>query len=553
MTQRSVLVFGGGIGALSAALELTQPDRSANFRVKVVAPTSGLGGKAVSKWVPGDPPDVHGYPGEHGFRFFPSFYRHVVETMACIPSAYPVAGRATVADHLRPTPLRLLGRRGQPPTYIPASPQFWRPDTIAEFLRAMLGADLGFHPGELAFFVARLIELGTTPKAERLARFEPLSWWDFIGAQTRSSAYQDYLAKGLTHTLVAADPREINAKTGGDVLIRLLIDSGVGVDEQPDRVLDGPTSKVWIVPWIQELKSRGVTFVDAELLSLGSYAGSGRVTSARVRRPDASEEDMVADYYVCGLPVEAMAAVMARSPDVAAQGERLASLPMLRQDVRSMTGLQFYLDQPLAHLLPRTGHHLYVDSEWALTGIEQSAFWRAPFDDLRKYGDGRVASVWSVVISNWQQGTSTGGTQADLATRAEIRESTLQQLERGLNGDGVVRFDRRSVLAWSLDDAMTPGPEAPDGVAVNRMPLLINKPNRWAMRPDPAPAGLDNLLLASDYVRTNTDLATMEGANEAARRCVNAMLKREGIPGKPCAVYELYFPEALSPFGLGPA
>ena len=35
---------------------------------------------------------------------------------------------------------------------------------------------------------------------------------------------------------------------------------------------------------------------------------------------------------------------------------------------------------------------------------------------------------------------------------------------------------------------------------------------------------IGNLFLAADFVRTHTDLATMEGANEAARRAVNGIL-----------------------------
>jgi hypothetical protein len=48
-------------------------------------------------------------------------------------------------------------------------------------------------------------------------------------------------------------------------------------------------------------------------------------------------------------------------------------------------------------------------------------------------------------------------------------------------------------------------------------------------------------------VRTNTDLATMEGANEAARRAVNAILDRTGSRASRCAVYTLPEPGVLKP------
>ena len=61
----------------------------------------------------------------------------------------------------------------------------------------------------------------------------------------------------------------------------------------------------------------------------------------------------------------------------------------------------------------------------------------------------------------------------------------------------------------------------------NAEPLLVNQAGTRRLRPN-ASGDLYNAHLASDYVRTTTDLATMEGANEAARRAVNEILRQEG-------------------------
>jgi hypothetical protein len=99
------------------------------------------------------------------------------------------------------------------------------------------------------------------------------------------------------------------------------------------------------------------------------------------------------------------------------------------------------------------------------------------------------------------------------------------------------------VLAWFLDPAITfPNPTG----AANLEPLLINTAGSWADRP-PVTTRIPNLLLAADYVRTNTDLATMEGANEAARRAVNAILDRTGSTAEPCTIYALPEPGVLRP------
>src|SRR6202012_4667975 len=51
--------------------------------------------------------------------------------------------------------------------------------------------------------------------------------------------------------------------------------------------------------------------------------------------------------------------------------------------------------------------------------------------------------------------------------------------------------------------------------------------------------GVENLVLASDYVRTETNLACMEGANEAARLAVNAILRQDGYVGPACQLWPL--------------
>ncbi|HET6344765.1 MAG TPA: hypothetical protein VFH51_07520, partial [Myxococcota bacterium] len=68
----------------------------------------------------------------------------------------------------------------------------------------------------------------------------------------------------------------------------------------------------------------------------------------------------------------------------------------------------------------------------------------------------------------------------------------------------------------------------------------------WASRPTSGCA-VPNLHLAADYVRTYTDLATMEGANEAARRAVNEVLAALKSSAKPCGVWPLQEPALFVP------
>jgi hypothetical protein len=77
-------------------------------------------------------------------------------------------------------------------------------------------------------------------------------------------------------------------------------------------------------------------------------------------------------------------------------------------------------------------------------------------------------------------------------------------------------------------------------------PLLVNTAGSWQDRPT-ATTAIPNLFLAADFVQTGTDLATMEAANEAARRAVNGILDATASDALRCEVWPMYEPSVLSP------
>ena len=77
-----VAIFGGGVAGLSAAHELI----NRGFEVEVYEAADTTGGKARSAIVVGSGKDGRkDLPAEHGFRFFPRFYKHIIATMKEIP------------------------------------------------------------------------------------------------------------------------------------------------------------------------------------------------------------------------------------------------------------------------------------------------------------------------------------------------------------------------------------------------------------------------------------------------------------------------------------
>jgi uncharacterized protein with NAD-binding domain and iron-sulfur cluster len=185
-----------------------------------------------------------------------------------------------------------------------------------------------------------------------------------------------------------------------------------------------------------------------------------------------------------------------------------------------MNGMQFFLTEDV-ELTP--GHAMYMDSPWALTSISQRQFWDPSVYDVSERGAPEVEGVLSVIASDWETPGVVYDKPARECTPAEIRTEVWTQLERHLNRDGERRLDESMIHDWLLDPELD---HTGDRIE-NAAPLFVNTVGSLRNRP-PADPDVDRLYLAGDYVRTETDLATMESANEAGRRAANAVLRAAG-------------------------
>ena len=93
----TVIVIGGGVAGMSAAHELIER----GYTVRVFERQDLPGGKARSVSVDGTGTEGRkDLPGEHGFRFFPRFYRHIIDTMDRIPVGDHSAARTAAAAYI---------------------------------------------------------------------------------------------------------------------------------------------------------------------------------------------------------------------------------------------------------------------------------------------------------------------------------------------------------------------------------------------------------------------------------------------------------------------
>ncbi len=528
-----VAVLGGGVAGMTVAHELAER----GFAVTLFERRKQrIGGKARTEWdrtgpiAPGNDP----LPGEHGFRFFPGFYRHVPDTMRRIPFPGNAHG---VFDNLVDCQLGLMAPMGQPSfrTLV----KF--PTSIAD-LRVLFAAPedlarLGITADDMEFFLGKIWQILTSCQERRLEEYGRVSWWEFVDAASRSKAYQTFLAIGLTRNAVATRAEKASARTIGDIGIQLALNMSVP-GECADRVLNGPTSTAWLEPWLAYLEKLGVD-VQFETVVTAIQSDGKSVTGVTVSR-GGEEQVVTADAYVSALPVEIIAPLLPEA--MRAADPVLAGLTKLAADVEWMTGIQFYLAEDVP-IVP--GHVNCLESPWALTAISQRQFW--PSFDFARHGDGKVQGVLSVDISDWTAAGladgPAGGANAMNCTREVIAAEVWEQLRRCLNTSGALLPDKP--YAWFLDKDIQPASVSPHK-EVNLEPLLVNVVDSWELRPE-AYTRIPNFFLAGDFVRTNTDFASMEGACEAGRRAVNAFLQGTSYTGAICQIWDLHEPVLLAP------
>jgi uncharacterized protein with NAD-binding domain and iron-sulfur cluster len=551
--NKHVLIIGGGVAGMSAAHELIER----GFKVTVLEKQKMLpGGKARSIPVPGSADDgKKELPGEHGFRFFPGFYRHIIHTMDRIP--YPdIHSTATVSANLVSCPNMMMTRMGKLPIVLPSHlPRSIK--ALKEMLKILQGIETGLTKAETDLIARKLWQLLTSCRERRIDEYERTGWWEFTEAAINSENYRTVFVEGLTRTLVAAKAETCNTKTNGDVLIQMLLcitDPKV----ENDRILNGPTNEKCLFPWLAYLRDKGVDYkFGAEVIKIET---GGRKVSRVKAKVNNIEEYFSADYYLCALPVE-RAALITGTPDLLKLDPNLSFIKKLAPSVAWMNGMQFFLrrDVPIVK-----GHIILADTPWALTAISQVQFWDI---DVRDYGRGDLRGIISVDVSNWETPGVVLKLPAKECSREEALAEVWEQMKRSFNITGELIRDEDLIMGY-IDESIVfseellliaktgkrSGPPkngsrpfpgyGSKSVVSNEEPLLVNEVNTWSIRSDSRTA-IENFFLAADYVRTFTDLATMEGANEAARRAVNNIIEHSGTKAAFCGVWDLHEPKWL--------
>lgn len=465
-------------------------------------------------------------PGEHGYRFFPSFYRNLFDTMRRTPlyDEYGDETGRTAFDNLVPTQaLNVVIDQDVGYARIPRQ----KPQSFAELRGILQGffEKLDFDPKDILLFEARLLKFVTSSRRRLQDEVEKKSWEDYLGVKDFSPKFQSFL-RNAPKALVAMASDEIDARTHGVATIQLLLDQ-LGTGQYADLTLNGPTSLAWLRPWKDYLRRQGVDFFVGSLTKVEVVEEAGRRRLRPVFNgqghpflrdefkapalepvPEGGEKlGNDHDYVVFALPLETLWGVIEASPGVTAAdltgdlaavdkwrrniadevsdvtGQRLPRLweidmPRMaatRRPIgpfRDFAGIQFFFRN--GYRVVADGHSYFLNTHWGLSSITQPTYWRV----RRVLSQHGYLSALSIDIGDWY---TPGQIQkaAIHASPQEIADETWMQIRQNL--PSALRDEMSPPNWYHLDRYLHF--EADGTFRHNGAPFLINRPRDNAWRP----------------------------------------------------------------------
>jgi hypothetical protein len=484
----------------------------------------------------GQPPDARDWvrvilynpmlPGEHGYRLFPSYYRHVFDTMERIPR-YDEAGQprgGTVLDNLVSLPYIGMMGEGHRPFIIN-----WQPPAPGQWLASALQgpervASLGMTSQDLMQFSLRVLRFMLTCPERRAAELQDTSWWEYLQGYhprtgTRLYRYSESfeaLVKSSGRVLVALDAEWAEAHTCGITYAQLLSQALVPTPRNY-CTLNAPTSEAWFFHWRKHLERLGVKFHHARLKELklkrSGYLGrewlvaeveflDGRKCChrriGRWQHPRPCYFVLAADLVSAnqvtkGLPRVGVLEKLEEFTCTAPPKPRAHEAPVRRDPqketgrflwdrLQTLSGVQFFYK----HQLNIFDGYTYCTGEpWGLSAISSQIVWEhRPILRLNDF-----QSLLSVDVGDWKKRSLKTYKSAWDSSPEELAGEVWRQFLRSLRGhkphEAPIPVDPPEADWIHIDEFLEYGEGG--RLVRNKAPFLIPVAGDWGRRPGPEP------------------------------------------------------------------
>jgi len=483
MADYDIIIFGGGISGLTLAHELVKKD----FKILIIEKDVDFGGMARSRI------EENSIPSEHSWRGYAPFYKNTFQIMKEIPF-----NDKTIYDNLTiPIVFYLLYD-----TIKDYKPRTTMKDKI---ILLFLGINYLFADSRRKYYYSYDIE-------------------PFLKKHLSNDGYNfiiNYLA-GMGYGL---NKREVSM---GHIFHFSSIkyahfgrhnhshDIGqVQYDHNSYgkwHVMDGPTNEVWIEPWINDLKIKGVEFMNnAELVKLNYENNS--IISAEVTHRGSTIILKSNDYILSANPYNTVS-IFENSNMVKLHNEfKLLTDTTKSKQISFRVALDKDINYPInniAFMLP--------DSEFEITWYPQEKHWK---------NKPNIKSLWSGTMIDFETNGLLFNKNAEMLTNEELKEEITVQILRSKsfqkliydnNGFNITKEDIDFIEIWYEWSYIDGKQEQNNKKWANN---IYNEQYRMSQATD-----YDNLFLSGAHTNTTINLWSMEGAVESGKITSNLILDK---------------------------
>lgn len=572
--ETTVTVIGAGVSGLTVAHELavrgfdvtivesaTEPDNRRHADGSATNATVEIGGLAKTQFDTGltaysfPQHPAHVTPedgaeaanelllyGEHGYRFFPSYYRHLFDTMQRTP-VYDRGEqtRFTTFDNvLSCTTQATAGTPEHPLVAIPRDAT----DSALVGDQTEILTKAGYEPTDIAYLAERMLQFMASCPARRQV-YEQVSSYDFfVGidepgekAKIKYSPEADEQLNYMPKVLVAFDGKYGDARTNIDNWAQMLLNA---LEQLPktDGILNGPTTTAWLDHWRRYLEELGVRFVEGVLEQLGVDADrddkvvahikncrfEGKAVRGkallRIKQPDyvvvatdvVTAELVTRDLPQVGVPAGLRGYTTTKPPATPPGGPATPAHPITpppakapeddrfvktHEDhdwrdpytsaglepwdrLQTLTGIQYFFDTEFDLL---QGRIYFGNTEWGISSVSQVPYWTKK-PNVRQNG---YASIMSIDIGNATTKSRHTGKTFMESTREEIALEVWRQIKDDLglahqNVADILPTPRWYALDQNLEFCGETG-----RLLRNMAPYLVPIVDDWNNRPGPEP------------------------------------------------------------------
>ena len=472
---KKVVIFGGGVGGLSTAHQLSKLD---DYDITIYEKKNAVGGLARSSR------DSEGCATEYCWRVFFGFYDNLLEIMNEIPTL-----TGTTRDNL--TEYKHLNISDK---------------------KSSIKDMISLWPNVMG---------GMTSCDKRMDSLDDLTWWNSLKTSSSSNLFRE-IGGWLGMDRYKGSYRSV-IKVGMEMqILEAYLDS-----KYKDFVTTKPTTEALFNWWVADLKRKGVKFVmNTELDNIETI--DFNVSSATVRSKH-GVNNIKADYYIFSIPIEELDRIVTKTPVLYKSiGENVRKL---RNDcLHIQLSFQLYFSHSVS--IGDKNAFLHIDSPWDLIVLSYDNI----YEDTKicKYNP-RVKGAWSVAACTaYIPGIVYGKTMLECTYNEILVELWTQltnskELTKIIRKNNAFELSQDIVVKWS---PLWPGynVDTNHNRLVTVEPKFTNNVGSYALRPSFKTA-LNNLFISTAYIKETIDIFSMEAACIAGKKTAHAITKGKTLDG----------------------